>query len=316
MHRCNGEVIILIFGQGLWFGNRMERSLINPYQCRAFGIGLCDDLTDPNGRKLGFECKNDFIPLEMNGTTCGLKTRYPTDEEIDECNQIILSHEEDWDPTQPQIFTVNRLKATDTNVNDKIYEYNNIPAGFNRKGFINAITKRGNKYSNVNASITDGRHHEVKPETLAQKWGISLDKAKQTLKTTIQLAIRSASLPLKRRYRTDLMSQKLKRLSCRFYTDTFFSKSVSVNGNKCAQLYTDGNEMVIIYPIKSKAMAGSTLTEFAQDVGIPNELTMDGASEQTGMNTDMMKEIRRLKIRWHKTEPYSPWQNRAENAIG
>jgi len=74
--------------------------------------------------------------------------------------------------------------------------------------------------------------------------------------------------------------------------------------------------MVIIYPIKSKAMAGSTLTEFTQDVGIPNELTMDGASEQTGMNTDMMKEIRRLKIRWHKTEPYSPWQNRAENAIG
>ena len=29
----SGEVVILLFRQGLWFGNRMEKSLINPYQC-------------------------------------------------------------------------------------------------------------------------------------------------------------------------------------------------------------------------------------------------------------------------------------------
>ena len=28
----SGEVVILEFGQGLWFGNRMEKSLINPNQ--------------------------------------------------------------------------------------------------------------------------------------------------------------------------------------------------------------------------------------------------------------------------------------------
>ena len=27
------EVVILEFGQGLWFGNRMEKSLINENQC-------------------------------------------------------------------------------------------------------------------------------------------------------------------------------------------------------------------------------------------------------------------------------------------
>ena len=43
-----GEVIILVFGQGLWFGNRMEKSLINPNQCSAFGIPVCDDPTDPH----------------------------------------------------------------------------------------------------------------------------------------------------------------------------------------------------------------------------------------------------------------------------
>ena len=29
----SGEVIILIFGQGLWFGNRMKKTLITPNQC-------------------------------------------------------------------------------------------------------------------------------------------------------------------------------------------------------------------------------------------------------------------------------------------
>ena len=59
----SGEMIILLFGQGLWFGNKMEKNLINPYQCRSFGITLCDDPTDPN-RKLGINPKDDcFIDL-------------------------------------------------------------------------------------------------------------------------------------------------------------------------------------------------------------------------------------------------------------
>ena len=81
----DGEVVILIFGQGLWFGNRMEKSLINPYQCRSYGVALCDDPTDPN-RDLGLEAdENTFIPLEMVGSTCGFVTRYPTTEELENC---------------------------------------------------------------------------------------------------------------------------------------------------------------------------------------------------------------------------------------
>ena len=28
----SGKIIIFLFGQGVWFGNRMDKSLINPYQ--------------------------------------------------------------------------------------------------------------------------------------------------------------------------------------------------------------------------------------------------------------------------------------------
>ena len=44
----SGEVEIMEFGQGWWFGNRMERSLINPDKYRKFGIQIYDDPTDPH----------------------------------------------------------------------------------------------------------------------------------------------------------------------------------------------------------------------------------------------------------------------------
>ena len=74
------------------------------------------------------------------------------------------------------------------------------------------------------ATITDKRHHGISLELLAQKWGIGVDKASNTLKNTAQDSIRSAILPLTRRYRTDFMSQRLRRLNTTWYTDTLFSK--------------------------------------------------------------------------------------------
>ena len=47
----SGEVEIIEFGQGLWVVNITKKSLINPNQCRKFGIQIYDDLTEPH-RKL------------------------------------------------------------------------------------------------------------------------------------------------------------------------------------------------------------------------------------------------------------------------
>ena len=105
-----GETVILVFGQGLWFGNRMEKSLINPYQCRSYGISLCDDPTDEY-RSLGIAADNiTFVPLEMTGSTCGFITRYPTDEELESCRHITLSDEHDWDPSKDH-FQVSSMQA-------------------------------------------------------------------------------------------------------------------------------------------------------------------------------------------------------------
>lgn len=43
----DSSTVIFVFGQGLWFLERMEKYLINPNQCCHFGVILCDDLMDP-----------------------------------------------------------------------------------------------------------------------------------------------------------------------------------------------------------------------------------------------------------------------------
>ena len=107
---------------------------------------------------------------------------------------------------------------------------------------------------------TSKRHHGVDANLLSLKWGVGLEKARNTIKYTTQMNVRSALLPLTRRYRTDLLSQRLKRLSTRFYTDKMFSKiGTSLRGNTCTQIFTDGNGAVLAYPMRSKSQAGDKL---------------------------------------------------------
>ena len=341
----SGESVVLLFGQGLWFGNRMEKSLINPYQCRAYGIPICDDPTDMN-RKLGIKLEGGcFIELSMQGTTCGFLSRYPTDDDLQNCRHISMSDEENWDPSTVH-FNVSLMQAEiQDNISSRlihlvqstvptappvtrvaddsaIHEYDINLASVSTSLVPDSLIKniicnvKTRQTRNGFATITNDRHHGVSPELLAQKWGIGIEKAKMTLKSSTQDSIRSAILPLTRRYRTDFMSQRLRRLSTTWYTDTLFSKQKSVVGNTCAQLFTDGKGFTYVHPMTSKKYAGEALHKVTIDVGVPNTLISDGAGEQTGDSTYFQEVVKRCHIDSRLTEAYSPWQNQAENTIG
>jgi len=95
----SGETVILEFGQGLWFGDRMEHSLINPNQCRSYGIRICNDPTD-GYRTLGMELSDDHvIPFSMKGTTCYFQSRSPSLSELETCRTFLVSDPDTWDPT-------------------------------------------------------------------------------------------------------------------------------------------------------------------------------------------------------------------------
>eukprot|EP00978_Attheya_sp_CCMP212_P011675 scaffold28947_cov48-Attheya_sp.AAC.1 len=72
-----------------------------------------------------------------------------------------------------------------------------------------------------------------------------------------------------------------------------FPDVTSLKGDKAIQVYTNG-DFIWAYPMKLKS---------------------ETAAEQMGHDTDFMKRIRRSQIEWKSTEPYTPWQNRAEDAI-
>ena len=74
----HGSTVILIFGQRLWIGYCMDKTLIKPNQCRHYSIHMCNNLTD-NYRELGIKIDDDlFISMVMDGSTCGFISRLPT----------------------------------------------------------------------------------------------------------------------------------------------------------------------------------------------------------------------------------------------
>ena len=90
------------------------------------------------------------------------------------------------------------------------------------------------------ATYTDKRHHAISAYILVIKWVIGLDKANRILQSTTQDNVRSALKSLTWQYRTEFLSHRLRQLNCIFYTDTLFSKEKSIVGNKCAQIFTNG----------------------------------------------------------------------------
>jgi hypothetical protein len=122
--------------------------------------------------------------------------------------------------------------------------------------------------------------------------------------------------PLHRRCRVDHLHLNRRRLNGDWFTDTLFSKVSSIQGNTCAQIFTNG-KLTTVYPLISKARVVQALTEFADNVGIPGMLLSIGAAEVTGQHTDFMKKVNRLKIRLRRSETGRSNQDyAAEREIG
>jgi hypothetical protein len=101
----------------------------------------------------------------------------------------------------------------------------------------------------------------------------------------------------------------------KFYTDTLFGKCKSITNNTCAQIFANESYFVKAYPMEKKSMAGNALRQFIRDYGAPEQLTSDGAAEQTGPKTEFMTNVRKFGIEHHLSEPNRPQQNRAESVI-
>ena len=158
------------------------------------------------------------------------------------------------------------------------------------------------------------RHTDVSPQALSERWGIGIGAATKTLSKTTQKFLRSAVLPLSRRYRTDMMFQR-KTLLGEWSTDTMDGRCKSLAGNRYAQVFTNKSYFSRIYPMDKKGKAGDALRLFCQEFGVPERLVFDGSKEQTGKGTEFMRQVRRHNIDYHIAEPDMHNQVPAEGVI-
>jgi hypothetical protein len=121
-------------------------------------------------------------------------------------------------------------------------------------------------------------------------------------------------MPLARRYRADMMFQT-KRLAGKWAFDTMDGRVKSLDGNQCAQVFSNGGFFAEVYPMARKADAELALKSFIMEFEVPDELTIDGSKEQNSKGTEFMKNCRRNNIRVTRTEPERPNQNPAEGVI-
>ena len=295
-------------------GESMPNSLINPNQLRAFGCTVQDNPF--SGAPLYLEDSESavVIPMATVGTNILVTTRTPTQDEIDECPHIVLTSQREWDPSKVKFpsprWTIDEDRAGRiSSVTTRSSENNEVFGElFNVDGFsarlisscrVTSLPTPQTMISNVvvsdiptpNTFISGERKSDVTAESLAEKWLIGLDTAKQTLEHTTQRLIRSAILPLSRRYKADRIFQ-LPRLQGTWFSDTVDGHGKSRDGNLYGQIFANEAYFATIYPMDTKRKAGDALRTFCREFGVPAKLIVDGSGEQTGKHTEFMRQVR------------------------
>ena len=98
----SGNTYLLIFNESLFYGNKLDHTLVNPNQLRHHGIHYYDNPFDKT-HDLAIEIPGILrIPLTIRGTKIFFSSRTPTNLELDTITQeyrIELTSSFEWDPS-------------------------------------------------------------------------------------------------------------------------------------------------------------------------------------------------------------------------
>ena len=340
------QTYILVFNEALFYGSKLDHSLINPNQLRSYGVHFWDNPYDENHQlSIDTPC-GLFMPLMSKGTKIYFNSRVPTRYELENCAHIDMTSKTEWNPhsmtlgecrTEMRERLEYQMQTIETydNPYSTIHKYhrsymdptsdeailNNInPSLVQLKELmLSKINVQDSELTDIPARrtfISNKRHLKLSAESISELWGIGIKRAKATLRATTQRGTRSAILPLSRRYRAD-RRYTTKRLNGKFSTDTIFAEVSSLHHNKFAQLYSHQVGFAVCYPMvdMSGSTIGHTLKCFCHDFGVPELLRSDGHQSMLGRNTLFQELVRLHNIKHTVSEPYRPSQNPAEPSI-
>ena len=116
------QTYILIVNEALYYGPKLDHSLLNPNQIRRFGIPFWDSPFDTaRGLQIDIE---PVVPLTTKGTKIFFKSRVPTKFELENCPHIQLTSKCCWNPGTILLSEINQKDS------NTIYD-NRTDKGFN-----------------------------------------------------------------------------------------------------------------------------------------------------------------------------------------
>jgi hypothetical protein len=150
--------------------------------------------------------------------------------------------------------------------------------------------------------------------TLAGWWMITPDHAKETVQRTMQRGVCTCLNPtLAQQFPTNDRMLRYKGLSHTTFTDTMFAGTHSCKGNKCAQVYSTSFGCARAHPMTRMGEAHETLSLLFHRDSVPPTMVLDGSKEQC--KGDFNRKLSEADCQARQTEPYSLWQQAAEDCI-
>ena len=306
-----GQGYILIIHEALFFGNKMNHSLLNPNQLRHFGIEVYDNPyeMDPT-RSMGIKIPdgNEVIPFLSQGLTIFFTSRYPTDFEMEHYPHVVVTSDQTWDP-QALVMpgglddsgrstadrTVQQVKSNISryaNRHHEMYETDRVALSIDGnteqlfiERMINSIHVTHARH--VDELVSKTRHSKFMPEHVSNVFDCSIGMAKDILACTTQEGVRHAVMPLSRRYRVDHIHLHHTYLAGHWTMDHVEAKYKSIRGHTGSIIFTNGN-IVMVYQTHMKNDSDSTesFRRLTEDLGIPANLKSDMAASFVGQHTD------------------------------
>ena len=90
----DGTTILLVFHEALWMGDKLDHTMVNPNQLRAYGVDVQDNsfMSTP----LTISDQDYVISLYSQGTIICGDTRSPMEQELGTLPRMVMTSPHDW----------------------------------------------------------------------------------------------------------------------------------------------------------------------------------------------------------------------------
>jgi len=326
-----------VFNQAI-YAESVENHLICLMQCRVHGVTINNTLkmfvaeATEHSHAIIIHLGSDsalVIPLALTGLASTFAVRTPSLAKYNDENNthiVMTSESLQWDPHDPDWES---QEAAMTDLRGHVFDQggnvtrgrmliNSVSCSYQSVDFTDdnnfaGALKRSVNVCCVKAKIPQGRWL-IDKTTLAEKWMVLPEIARQTLSWTTRHGIRTRTdSTMACCFSNNDRQMHYKHLPHDLFTDTMHAKMRSCRGDLYAQVYCSSFRWSRAFPMKKKSEAADTFDLLFHRDGVPTKMIMNGSKVQTLGR--FCKKCIEASVHCEQTEPYSSWQNQAEGGI-